>query len=682
MKSPLALLFALGLLQTTHAQRDTLPDQLIRQVVVTGQFAPTDARAAVTPVRVLSRERIERMGANNLEQLLRQELNLRIGQDMVLGSSLAVQGLSGQNVKILVDGVPVVGRTNGNIDLGQINLANIERVEIIEGPASVFYGTDALAGVVNLISRRGQAEKFKIGLTSQYEQLGERSLQANAGLNIGQRWLLQASGGYDQFVGFDTSATERDQLWNPKRQHYAEAMLRYMFAGDHFLRLKTAIFNETVENLGEIRRPQFKPYAFDESYLTLRRDFALLHEGTIFNKFYWNNALGLNLFRREKEALRTELETNAQAPIAGEQDTSRITSAMFRSVIASKNPAQRWQWLAGVDTRFDRAFGQRIRDSLSNTPGESTLADLAFIGSLRWLPTDRTTVESGLRAAWNSRYRGAIVPSLNIRHRISQDIDLRASVARGFRSPDLKELFLYFIDASHYVIGNANLRPERSDNVQINLSWEKPAHRLAPRVQVNGFWNHIRDKIELYEFVETPGGMEPVTGDTSTFRYSYFNIEEYKTYGTVVRSSVGWRSFRLDVGGSITGYYNPYHAELAETPQFTYTHELNTALQWRRNSWNAGLWLRSHDRFVRYFPETENGQPVVQQRIIGGYTDVDFSAGKSFWKKRLCLQAGVRNLLNVQSAAVGTTTGGGHGTDSAQTISPGRSVWARAQFNI
>ena len=67
---------------------------------------------------------------------------------------MSVQGLSGENVKILIDGVPVVGRLNGNVDLSQINLTNIERVEIVEGPLSVNYGTNALAGTINLITKK------------------------------------------------------------------------------------------------------------------------------------------------------------------------------------------------------------------------------------------------------------------------------------------------------------------------------------------------------------------------------------------------------------------------------------------------------------------------------------------------------------------------------------------------
>src|SRR5690606_37254026 len=75
-------------------------------------------------------------------------------RDPVLGTGMALQGLGGENVKILVDGIPVIGRQNGNIDLGQLPLENIQRIEMIEGPLSVLYGTNALAGTINLITRK------------------------------------------------------------------------------------------------------------------------------------------------------------------------------------------------------------------------------------------------------------------------------------------------------------------------------------------------------------------------------------------------------------------------------------------------------------------------------------------------------------------------------------------------
>merc|ERR1711965_356759 len=100
------------------------------------------------------------MAAVTLKDVLVNQNNIRVAQDNVLGSSMSLQGMSGQNIKILIDGIPVIGRLNGNIDISQINLNTIERIEIIEGPLSVNYGTDALAGTINLISQKNKKNGF------------------------------------------------------------------------------------------------------------------------------------------------------------------------------------------------------------------------------------------------------------------------------------------------------------------------------------------------------------------------------------------------------------------------------------------------------------------------------------------------------------------------------------------
>ena len=100
------------------------------ELVVTGQYGASIAENAVHRVRVIDRGRLDRMAANSLGDALRNELTVRLGQDNILGTAVSMQGLGGENVKVLVDGVPVIGRQDGNLDLAQLDLTGIERVEV------------------------------------------------------------------------------------------------------------------------------------------------------------------------------------------------------------------------------------------------------------------------------------------------------------------------------------------------------------------------------------------------------------------------------------------------------------------------------------------------------------------------------------------------------------------------
>ena len=123
-------------------------------IVVTGQTETRKTESAPQKITVIDSKKIQQMGAVSLKDVLINELNFRQSNDQFLGASASIRGMGGQNIKVLIDGVPVTGRENGNIDLSQLVLANIERIEIIEGPMAVNFGSDALAGVINLITKK------------------------------------------------------------------------------------------------------------------------------------------------------------------------------------------------------------------------------------------------------------------------------------------------------------------------------------------------------------------------------------------------------------------------------------------------------------------------------------------------------------------------------------------------
>ena len=162
---------------------------------------------------------------------------MSVKNDNVLGSSITMQGISGQNIKILIDGVSVIGRLNGNIDLSQINLNNIERVEIIEGPLSVDFGTDALAGTINLITNKSQYDKVSSSINLYYETVGHYNSDINFSLKKNNN-LFSFSGGRNYFDGWSQgdkfsfiptaqlADANRVKLWNPKEQLFAKIQFK------------------------------------------------------------------------------------------------------------------------------------------------------------------------------------------------------------------------------------------------------------------------------------------------------------------------------------------------------------------------------------------------------------------------------------------------------------------------
>ena len=145
-------------------------------------------------------------------------------------------GLSGQNVKILLDGVPMVGRqgTSNEININQIDVNTIERIEIVEGPMSVVYGADALAGVINIITKKSAAAKFAVTARVQEETVG-KEYGVKQGIHnqyVGasfryKNWEIGGGFGYNYFGGWKDTAVGRELLWHKKDQIVANAMIGY-----------------------------------------------------------------------------------------------------------------------------------------------------------------------------------------------------------------------------------------------------------------------------------------------------------------------------------------------------------------------------------------------------------------------------------------------------------------------
>ncbi|MEM9986158.1 MAG: TonB-dependent receptor plug domain-containing protein, partial [Bacteroidota bacterium] len=235
------LSLVLGSIAQVKKSDSTLKELTLDDVVVTAQYAPTNSKEALFDVRVIQGEEIRRQGQLTLTEVLTNQLNLRVSADPILGDGLSIQGLGGQNVQIMIDGVPVIGRVGGDIDLSQINLQNVERIEIIEGAMSAQYGSNASGGVVNIITKKVSADAISIEAQNQWESIGISNHSVGLGLRIGD--FSASASAYtfiSQFANSDSLRTmvtdtlesgqtfERRLIpWNPKEQLGLSGTLRY-----------------------------------------------------------------------------------------------------------------------------------------------------------------------------------------------------------------------------------------------------------------------------------------------------------------------------------------------------------------------------------------------------------------------------------------------------------------------
>jgi outer membrane receptor for ferrienterochelin and colicins len=638
------------------------------QVVVTGQYSPNDPDKAVHKISIISSEKIEAMAAVNLTDVLVNELNMNISQDNILGSQVSLQGLGEENVKILIDGVPMIGRSAGNIDLNQINMENIERIEVVEGPMSVNYGTNALAGAINLITKKGSAQKWNAGVHAYTESVGKYNLTGNINFSEGPH-SVGVSGGRNYFDGWNPgdeawsnndpiADSTRFQQWKPKMQYLANFQYAYQLK-DWNIRYKGDYFNEKITNRGY---PNYYQFAFDDYYYTNRLDNSLFVDGSFSKNFKGNFIGAYNIFNRRKNTYISDLTTLSQTvpEDPGLQDTTQFNQGTFRGSVANVNPTKNINYEVGYDINLEEGYGKRIED------GRQTQNDYALFASAEYRPWVNTVFRPGLRIAYNSNFQSPIIPSINVKQDIGK-VALRASYALGFRAPSLKEQYLYFFDTNHQIKGNPDLKPENSDNFSLSAKYTTLHNNALYKIELAGFYNYVENLIDLLN----------VNGSEL---YTYINVDIYKTMGLSGNFRVDVSSFKLSVGGSYIGRYNQFQNDEINQ-EFTWTPEVqfNIGYVFQEIGLTAALFLKYQGMLPTFQPDEND---FIEQVYVDDYTWADFTLTQLFWKKQINLSAGVKNLFNVESVQSGVNTGGTHTVSGARPVGMGRSYFVSLRYNF
>lgn len=647
----------------------------LREMVVTGQYGPMTADQAVHKVRVIDEQRLQRLAANDLSDALRNELNIRLSQDNILGTSMSMQGLGGENVKILIDGVPVIGRQDGDLDLAQIDLNGIARIEVVEGPLSVSYGTNALAGTINLITKKNAGEAPRLKLTGYTEHIGRLNLWATASKRWG-RHNLNLNLGRDFFAGWNPGRTgipdlapaladtSRFQQWKPREQY--NARVNYRWNGPKWqLGYKGEFSDDKITNRGRPSAPYYET-AFDEVYHTTRLDNA------VFADRYWERGRKFTFlaahdrYERIRNTWRRDLTNLGEQLVGteGMQDTSSFTLTNVRAVYASAGDSARLRYEFGTDLNHETGSGDRIGDGAGEVIG-----DYALYTSVEYRPVNDLVLRPAVRYAYNTVYGAPVVPSFNLRWQLDTAFAFRASYARGFRAPSLKELYLLFVDVNHNIQGNTDLKAERSHNFGVSLTWNKPRAHGAWRAEVGGFYNDIDNLITLAQVEGT--------------LYSYINIGRYRTLGGNIGLAWEGEKWSFLVGANSTGRNDDLVEQEAGLYFWLWSHEMRGTLTrtWEKQGWTAQVFYKYQGRLQNYAYLSDG---TVGRSTIEDFSMADASVTKRLCKRRVGLTAGCKNLFDVQNvnATIGASAGAHASGGSSVPMMTGRTWFVRLELEL
>lgn len=645
----------------------------LQEVIVTGQYTPQSAKNAVNKIKSIGSERIEAQGAATLQDVLANELNIQFSRDNALGTSgLTLQGLSGQNVKVLIDGVPMVGRSGvaNEIDINQINVNSIDRVEIVEGPMAVNFGADALAGVINIITKKEGMNKWQMDLALHEESVGDEysffdegihSPSLTFGFKPSDEWYVQGETRINHFGGWIGNGTDRDRQWYPKTQYFAGGLARFTKDNvDIYYRLD--YLDEVIENLGGITNqdnPNEEPFSTNQDYVS-QRWMHQVQANIQLGDWQLNPVVSYTDYNRVTQEYTTFLTSGFETNPADVQDTYFDT--WFTRNTISKTAGSWGSFQLGVEGTFDRAGGTRL------SAGEKTGTDIAFFGSAEFKINQKLALRPGIRYGYNSIFSAEPAPSLNLKYDFTSNTQLRVGYGRGFRAPSLRELYHEFIDSNHNIVGNADLVPEYSHNVNADLTHKFPLLNLT--TSVSGFYNYKENQIV---FLPPP----PERANEPT---SYTNLTTFKTTGGRITGTWKKKDLQVSPGVAYTGVYQRLSESEEGVSNFVFGWEANTNITytWRAPKITVSTFYKFNGPFREY--RLQDGEPELQQ--LDAFHLLDVTLSKKIGST-LQLSLGSRNMLNVGAVDNSFSTGGAHNGNTGQTsVGTGRSYFARLNIKL
>jgi len=633
----------------------------LNDVVVTGQYSTTSAANSLYEVKVITPEIMRQKGAVNLQDALSNELNINQSADPVFGSGLSINGISGEGVKIMIDGVPVVGRLEGKVDLSQININNIERVEVVEGPLSVMYGTDAMGGVINLITGGLQKEKVRFFAKGYYETVGQYNVDLGGTFRYRNHQLNVNAGRYF-FDGYSANNIyERYSEWRPKEQYMAD--VKYTYSRNSFrISLSGSLFREMMLSRGEPKYVADRVSAKDEKFHTFRPRASVNFLYRFKNNSTLDLVAGYSGFIRFWNTVKKDLTTGAETIIPTEtQDTSKYHHFMIRPIYSMYTKSMKVGFQFGLDVNHETTTQMRIEN------GTQQITDAAAFGSMRWTIVEGLVVQPAIRFAYNSRFRSPIVPSFNLKYSYKDIFTLRTSYGLGFRSPSLKELYLDFKDSNHDITGNPNILPENGHNVQLSLAAtiRKGEHKIE--FQPSGFFNYINNKIDLKLVQPSP---ETAPG---VIAYQYDNFKRVVTYGGDFTVTYSWKRLSASAGALLT-QFETYDASIKENAVKNLSPDANARI---------GYTIPKAEISINAFYKFTGRKALfsMNSSISTGFRDpfhtLDVTASKNFWKDRIQLTVGGKNLAGVTNIGAQDASGATHsvGSGNSMMVNRGRTFF-------
>jgi outer membrane receptor for ferrienterochelin and colicins len=467
----------------------------LNEVVITATKSEKTLKNVPVLTQVISARKMLDLGITNVTDALQNMVpGLNVSHNGTL-VTVTLQGMSARYVLFLIDGERIAGELNGDIDYSMLNLENIDHIEVIKGASSSLYGSNAIGGVINIITKKIN-EPFDAKFYSRYSKYNELYSGGSIGLKkgiIGSR----TSFNFGHTSGYDlTPESSHDWTQNPFTTFSVSQKFEITPSSDLSL------------------TPYFTYYQFERGNVSARPVHDLytdLNAGIKGQYYIGKSSIDFSYYRDRYNSYSVLEQLNNRRDTAS-YDFIQTFRAQGNFHLSDRNSL-----IAGLEYNTESLFSTRVEGGLKNA------AEAVFYLQEDIRIGEKWNIIAGLRGSNHSSYGFHAAPKFSLMYK-QGPFNFRASAGTGFRSPALKELYFKFDHFGQFrLIGNPSLIPESSKYISGSIEFSKPGNNSSFTVYRNRLANMIAD-----ELVPLPDSVE--------ITRQYQNIASASIYGVDIIS--------------------------------------------------------------------------------------------------------------------------------------------------
>jgi len=524
----------------SQSLKDTVLQNELNEVIVTATKTFRQLSNLPLPAKLISKNEIDKSSSSRLSDILDDQIGIFIVPDFGGANGIQIQGLDSQYTLILIDGYPLIGRQSGTLDLDRISIGNIDKIEIIKGSSSSLYGTDAIGGVINLITSKA-IDSISFDISSKISSYSSKEYDLNFGRISKEAGVLNAYFNLNHSDGYDLIKSDLLKTVEPFKNY--TGFLRYNFERENWSFFSSIrIFNE--EQDFRYNEEDFGIIATTENNLN-----SSLNYGISDNlKFILDN------YYTQYNSDENYLNSSSFEESYFKQS---LFKSEFRSIINVDDKNKLTLGLGYNKEELDR--NNFYKKSISQSSLNSFIQYEGFI-------FENTNYIFGARYDKHEQYKSEFSPSFSIRTQINDLINAKLSIGKGFKKPDFRQLYFNFsnsnsgysvigFNVANEVISNlrnlgqlanliipeneltGNLTPENSLSINLGFNF-KPNNNLL--IDLNLFKNQINNLID-YRVIATK-----INGQNI---FSYYNLNKVITQGFEINSKIVLsNNFNFNIG--------------------------------------------------------------------------------------------------------------------------------------